>query len=349
MAAAVAELWRVPIANCLAAIADPLSSGEIPLTRAGISQVARIQSDLLEIDVAPSYGMTITSLSIAVDRRNVLWRRPGHRPKEASRRIGAAGQASIESLHESLIGGWFEMSPHAGIPGMLDGRETMLHGEASRLPWRVTRSETHVVEAVVECVRYPLELRRRLSLDGASLSLRSTITNIGSSPCSISHGEHPFYGRELFAGGTIDLEARSAEVLPPFDREVAMLRPGRIDWPHARTRDGKVVDLSGIPTHAEGCQDHVALELVKPSISITARDGLRVTTEVDLETHPYALLWRNHRARSEPSHGEWDVFALEPQTTPGASVHDAVAADALSRVEPHQHLTYTCVVTVASS
>src|SRR5262249_36954354 len=113
----------------------------------------RLGSDLLELEVLPECGMTIVALRLLADGRNPLWERPAHPPEPASRDVGPPGVASIDSLHAALGGGWFEMSPHCGLPGVLDGAETMLHGEASRLPWDVVAAAADAVEAVAECVR----------------------------------------------------------------------------------------------------------------------------------------------------------------------------------------------------
>jgi galactose mutarotase-like enzyme len=233
------------------------------------------------------------------------------------------------------------------MPGMLDGRETMLHGEASRLPWNVAVEGPDVVEASVECVRYPLELQRRVAISGSRVELTSTILNTGTSACSVSHGEHPFFGRELFAGGSIEVQVRAAQVPTAMDPENATLAPGSFEWPEARGIDGRVVDLSKIPAEADGTHDHVALELAGPELSIVTTDGLRVTTHVDLDTHPYALFWRNHRAPSAPSLGRWDVFALEPLTAPGRSVDDGVAAGKMLELQPGAKATFACAVTVS--
>ncbi len=307
----------------------------------------RLASERVVAEVLPERGMTIAALGPA-GGPNVLWQRPGHRPPPCSRELGPLGDGSIATLHELLTGGWFEMSPHAGLPGELDGRPTLLHGEAPRLPWQVVGAGDAWVEAAVETVHGALELRRRIELDGDRVAVRSTIRNAGDAPASIAHGEHPCFDRALFAGGAIALEAASCSVLPALDPPHAALAEGAFAWPHARGRDGATVDLSAIPAHADGAHDHVAIELAAPRVELRTRDGLRVALHVELDRHPHMLLWRNHGAPSAPALGAWDVVALEPMCAPGRAVADAVEAGAVRRLAPGERADYAFAVSVES-
>jgi galactose mutarotase-like enzyme len=309
----------------------------------------RMQTDALELDVLPEHGMTIVSLRLRGTQENVLWERDRDRHPTVSRDIGPPGQPSIDTLHGLFVGGWFEMSPHAGLPGVLDGRETMLHGEAPRLPWDVDVVESGVLEASTACVRYPLELRRRLELDGARVSVSSTIRNTGADSVTITHGEHPCFSRDVFSGGTIAVNARRAYVPPPLDVDNASLQEGEFTWPHAPAASGGHVDASQIPVEADGAHDHIALELAEPWVMLTTALGHRITLELRLDTHPYVLVWMNYRAPSKPSLGKWDVFAIEPMTAPGRSIADAVAARQTLVAAPGTLVAFACAISVAAA
>ncbi|HEU4701736.1 MAG TPA: DUF4432 family protein [Conexibacter sp.] len=306
----------------------------------------RLANEAIAAEVLPERGMTIAALHTLAGP-NVLWERPGHVAPPCSRELGPAGSPSIDTLHDLLVGGWFEMSPHAGLPGTLDGRPTRLHGEAMRLPWELVDAGETWVEAEVATVDGALELTRRVELDGARLTVVSAIRNAGAEPASITHGEHPCFRRMLFGGGTLTLAARSAAVLPLLDPANATLAAGQFAWPHAPTRDGGTADLSSIPEHADGTHDHVAIELAEPRVELVAPGGPRVTIEVDLDRHPHLLLWRNHRAPGEPGRGAWDVLALEPMSAPGMAVDDAVRAGAVQRLAPGERAVRTVAVSLA--
>lgn len=284
----------------------------------------RLADDRIEVTVLPDHGMTVEALRI--DGENLLWERPDHVPPPLSRALGPSGAASIESLHDLLIGGWFEMSPHAGLPGELDGAETMLHGEATRLPWNVEHCDATCLAASVRTVRWPLLLRREISIEAGRVCARSEITNEAEADLLVTHGEHPCFDRRLFAGGRLLLDAESSEVLAPLDPRHASAPAGPFQWPLAPARSGGVVDFSAVPEAANGCHDHVAVKLAGPAIVLRSGAGHELALELDLEAHPYVLLWRNFQASSPPGFGAWDVLAIEPTSAPGRSFAEAQAS-----------------------
>jgi galactose mutarotase-like enzyme len=278
---------------------------------------------------------------------NILWERPvAQRSSALPGRVGTPGHASIATFHDSLTGGWFELSPHAGLPGLLNGKQTMLHGEAARLPWRVTGLRRDSVTAYANCTQSSLRLDRTITVAHNSVCVHSTITNLGTAPEGITHGEHPNFDRMFFAGAEIHLAARAAEVLAPLDPSNARLAPGVFEWPFARLRNGGVEDVSRVPMRADGSHDHIAVELDAGAIRIVKGGWGTATVAVDLREHPYLLYWRNFRATGAPGFSDWDVFALEPQSSPGRSVEDAVRASAVTLVSPHARLAYHSKLTI---
>lgn len=307
----------------------------------------RLANRSVAVDVLPEHGMTISRIARTSGGPNILWERPAHNAvAPRSRDLGPAGEPSIATLHDLLIGGWFEMSPQAGLPGVLDGRETMLHGEASRLPWQVAGTGETWIEATLSTVAEPLELSRRIELDGPAVRVSSTIDNRGEHPVSITHGEHPCFARGVFAGGRLSLQAETATVLPPLDPPSARLVAGEFRWPFAPHRDGGVADLSAIPSAADRSHDHVSIRLADPRVELRTPTGLRVTLEVDLTCHPHLLRWTNYAAPGKPGLGEWDVFALEPMSAPGTAIGDAVRAGAVTRLAAGDRAAYKFVVSL---
>jgi galactose mutarotase-like enzyme len=301
----------------------------------------RLENESVAVEVLPEHGMTITALEASAGGPNVLWQRHRHQAPACSRALGPAGERSNETLHDLLLGGWFEMSPLAGMPGRLDGRETHLHGEAARLPWRVADRDGQRLEATVRTVVDGLYLRRGIELVGSTVRTSSTIANRGARAVAVTHGEHPCFSRAVFGGGALRLEARTSRVLEPLDPTGATLGEGGFEWPRAGRRDGTVDDLSRISAAADGAHDHVAIELASPTVQLESPAGLRLTLEIDLARHPYLLLWRNHGAPGAPGFGEWDVFALEPMSAPGRSIEDAVEAGAVVRLESGGQVSYS--------
>lgn len=306
----------------------------------------QLRSDAMLSELRPEHGMTMTSLRLRDGGPNVLWERPGHRPPTCSRALGPSGTPSIETLHDLLIGGWFEMAPHAGLPGVLDGAPTLLHGEAVRLPWAIEAFSGEYVEGVVDAVRTPLTLRRRVEIDGNRVAVTTSIRNRGHSPVSITHGEHPCFDREVFAGGSLELEARSARVMPALDGDNALLAEGEFEWPVASVRAGGRIDLSTIPARADGGNDRVCIELAEPEVELVSAGGLHLTLHTDPSSHPHLLLWRCYRADGAPSFGLWDVLAIEPMSAARLGIAEAARTDAILRLPPGHDASFRCALSV---
>jgi len=286
---------------------------------------------------APAHGFVITSLRDEVSGAEALWRRSGFEPAPASRALGPSGDGSAETFDELFVGGCFEMFPVCGLPGELDGRPTLLHGELVRLPWSEEHVTTREVAARVAAVRTPFAARRTCRLeDDGTLVCETTVANVGGEPASYAWGQHPCLARETFAGGRIELRATRCWVPePPLAPAAATLAGGGFAWPAARGRDGEPVDLALVPGEADGRLDHVCLELADGMVRVTApRVGCALELRFDLACCPYALLWQDYRAAGASWWGAADTLALESWSTPGRGVDDAVAAGALRVLQP---------------
>ncbi|HST41040.1 MAG TPA: hypothetical protein VLK58_16110 [Conexibacter sp.] len=313
-----------------------------------------LQSDALQVRCTPAQGFSIASIVDRASGAEALWQRPGHTPATCSRVLGPAGEASSETFVDLFAGGWFEMFPEVGYTQPGDPA-SLVHGEVVRLPWEVVSSAEDHVEARVACVRRPLTLTRRLTLDGARLHVAERIENVGVAPAPYTWGHHPCFSRATFAGGRIELEASAATVPDPwFQPEHATLAFGDFNWPHAAARetspappaggDGAphpttTFDLSQLPADADGRHDHACLTMGSGSFRLIAPNagpaGRALRIDFDRERFPYALLWQNFGAGDGfPFWGAADTFAIEFSTMPGRSTPDALAAGAVSQLHP---------------
>jgi galactose mutarotase-like enzyme len=298
-----------------------------------------LRGETIEAEILPDHGMSIVSLRDSSGREQ-LWRRPDFTPPPASREIGPPGEPSNEAMFALWPGGWFEMSPHAGLPGELDGRQTMLHGEAARLPWEVLDSGPSHIEAGVDAVHEPLRLWRRIEAAGDALLLHSRIENRGEEPVEVCHGEHPAFARATFAGARIELRARRSVALPHLDPPAAKLVPGEFEWPLAPAVAGGTIDLSLVPEEADGAHDRLTLELAEPRARIVRPDGSWL--EIDAGNHSHLMFWRHHQPSTSPE--PRDIFALEPMSFGGVTIAEAVGHT--TRLAPGASASYESAVRV---
>jgi galactose mutarotase-like enzyme len=235
---------------------------------------------------------------------------------------------------------------------------SLVHGEVVRLPWEVVSADEDHVEARVACVRRPLTLTRRLTLEGARVTVAERIENVGVATSPYTWGHHPCFSRATFAGGRIELEASAAHVPDPwFVPERAMLAYGAFDWPLAPGRGDRAtgttdasgatgaaadatVDLSQLPAAPDDRHDHACLTMGSGTVRLIAPGagpaGRALRIEFDRKRFPYALLWQNFEASASgfPFWGGADTFAIEFATMPGRCTPDAHAAGAVSQLHP---------------
>src|SRR5262245_5161793 len=115
----------------------------------------------LTVRCSPLCGFVITAIEDATTGLNALWAREPYEPAAYARQLGPSGDSSIETFMDLFVGGWFEMFPSVGYPGMMGGATSHLHGEICRLPWEIIERRDSSLEARVRTLRTPFEVIRR--------------------------------------------------------------------------------------------------------------------------------------------------------------------------------------------
>jgi galactose mutarotase-like enzyme len=303
-----------------------------------------LRSEMMVVRCRPEWGFLITALEDPTSGVNALWARRGHEPADFVRSLPQPGEASVDAFLDHFVGGWFEMFPAAGHPGVVDGRPTLLHGEVAVLPWTVRSAGPTHVEASVSTLRSSFVVTRRLEVADDGLTLSATIANLGGEPAPYAWGFHPCFDRAVFAGGRIDAQVASASVPgPSFDPANATLAADQqFTWPHVRRGDGSTLDLGVVPSAPDGRHDHTCLTLANGRIRISAPAVDRTfTLEVETGVFPAILLWQDFLAPGASFGGTADVFTLEPATYLGRSMDDAVATGAVRTLAPGEHVSTT--------
>lgn len=241
-------------------------------------------NETVRVRVEPERGMTLVSL--IAGGRELLWT-TDLAPGSELGGLGEPGEPSAERLEAVLHGGWFEMSPNAGLPDRPGRPPAYFHGEAVRRSWRVrSRSATHV-EAELRLSSEPMALRRRVEVRNDTVIVASELQNLGAVSRPVSPGEHPCFRRDAFGGGSLTVRGQS---LGPADV------PGTI------------------PPDADGTSGNAGVRLTDSAVILTAEDGLEVLMRMDLDAHPYLGIWWNYSSQGGAGIGSWDTIALEPLT-----------------------------------
>lgn len=272
-----------------------------------------VSSRNLSVRVEPDRGMTLVSL---IAGRELLWA-TDPAPDSAIRALGEPGRSSGERLEAVLQGGWFEMTPNAGLPHRPDRPAAYFHGEAVRRSWRVvSHSATHL-EAELRLSSEPIALRRRVEVQLDTVVVASELQNLGSDSRPVSPGEHPCFRRDVFAGGSLTVRGRP-------------LGPAAVP--------------GTIPVHADGTSGNAAVGLTDPAVILTAVDGLQVRMRVDLDSHRDLGIWWNYSRGDGVGIDAWDTIALEPLTrfqdevllAPGATYSSRTIVEVRAATSPER-------------
>lgn len=285
----------------------------------------------LRVSANLEHGFVVTELAPA-GVGNVLWTRPNRTEAALPERADAVSATDDFDEHV-FIGGWFGMFPTAGIPALTDS-DRVMHGDLSRVRWSVEAQDALSVTASA-WARPGFRMRRSVTVQAGALHVATEVQNVTADDQMISFGEHPCLARAVFAGGRISMDAVSLRV--PEERSepaAARLLPGQQgQWPLALGIDGAQHDISRIPAASDGSHDHVALEVAKGVVSVEspAHRG-RLEFGFDSGLLPHVLLWRHFQPPATPWGG--DVFSAEAMSTPGRSLQDPGAREALRLIPP---------------
>jgi galactose mutarotase-like enzyme len=309
-----------------------------------------LESEVATVEVVPGKGGDVLSFQWLDGEVDVLWRSPW-----GLRQRGSAGTAadSATNLIEWYPGGWQTMLPNGGDEVAAYGTSWGMHGEVWLTPF-----DAQVVESGVELsarlVRSPLEVVRRIRLDGGSLSITETVTNVGTHPVTGVWGHHPAFGAPFLSGETrLDCGATEVVIDDLRDTDAGDLEIGsRSPWPQAAGRNGSPVDLREVPFDGAPCERMAYLtgfgrgwaRLTSPPV------GLVAELEWDAAVFPHAWLWTEvHATPGFPWFGAVDVLAVEPCTSFPAQGRENIAAktDTLRTFEPGRSDTTVVRLTVA--
>jgi hypothetical protein len=270
-----------------------------------------ITSSDLAVEVWPGKGADVLSLVDLARGANLLYASPWA-GNGSSTQYGDDSEAHWLSRYR---GGWQMLLPHAGAPRQVDGVVRAFHGEASLAEWTVTERDESAVTLQVDLVSAPLQVRRRLSVDGRTLLLSVEVENNSAVEVEAMWVEHLNFGQEWLArGGTLTVP--SATILTDAEQPGTLVAPDALStFPLAMTPDGRLVDLSAIPGHLDRRMLFAALtNLDEGWYEITTgNDGSAVRVSWDLAVLPYLWVWQEFRSTETfPWFGRGRVMGLEP-------------------------------------
>jgi hypothetical protein len=279
--------------------------------------IVRLESEHLQVDVAPSVGGRVVNLRNKKLGHQFLWRNAGLRLEALS---------SGSEYDPNFFGGIDELLPN-DIPEQVDGLNLPDHGELWTLPlqWEMTVEglNLHGTLPVTNLV-----YQRTLSLqtDAPCIDVSYCITNSSSERRNFLWKLHAALAIE--SGDRIECSARQGQVVDPAWSRFTSLEP--FPWPTIESRQAHIVPPR------DGTVDFFYLFDLPVGRIAWTRPGanLKFAYEFDTKVFPFVWLFA--------SYGGFDghyTAILEPCTAMPISVNEAAARGQCTVLEPGQSLS----------
>lgn len=214
-----------------------------------------IENELIKVSVLPDKGTDIFEFVYKPKDLDFMWhsffgvRNPAKYVPTVNHPYG--------NFLDYYEGGWQEMFPNIGMPCEYKGAPLGVHGEVSLLPWEYVieqdTPEKVTVKFWVRTVRSPYFLEKKLTLLGndPTLYIDERVINEGCETMQFMWGHHPAVG-PVFLDESCTIEipgAKKARTTPAdLGSNAVLAKDYSFEWPLAEGIDGKIYDLSKVPS-----------------------------------------------------------------------------------------------------
>jgi hypothetical protein len=260
-------------------------------------RLCELSSEELSVSVIPQFGGLIWSIEDVSTGTQFLY----HHYKEPRPFSSYLEDfPRTDPIHTFFVGGWFEVLPNAGYSTNFAGTSWGLHGETVYIPWEVQFDEERdplSLLTLAKLNRYPMKLYRRLSVRGRELIISERLVNLSPVDLKFSWLHHPTFGGN-FLDENVRIEVEETEIVVDnyLNLKYGELEPGyRGKWPRARTKDGRVVDLSSLPRRGtQNTNDVVYIPKVnRGKFRIeNLKKGVEIEFDYDPSIFPSLWIWR---------------------------------------------------------
>ena len=204
----------------------------------------------LELVIDANYGADILSIKTADKHQEVLLQTPWADRAEAVIRQEQRSIYLEPQAHwmERYRGGWQMICPVAGPPRVIHGAPVGFHGEAAISTWKVNNLESASARMQLDFFSLPIRIEREVSVNDNVIEITDVITNLSNLELEFDYSSHPAFGGALLEG-EVSIETSAQK----FHLDEEAVSPhgasgSTHDWPLIKGENGKVLDLSLLPS-----------------------------------------------------------------------------------------------------
>jgi hypothetical protein len=290
-----------------------------------------LENEFLRVRVLLDKGADIFQFLDKKTDTDFLWRSPNGivNPTRYRETIAHSSGSFLDFYH----GGWQEIFPGGG-PVNYRGADLGLHGEVTHLSWEydilTDREDEIAVRFSVKCLRTPFKLERTLRLvkNQPVLHIDETVTNLSPEDQDFMWGHHPAFGAPFLRPGLrVHIPAGKASAHSPKFASSGILEPGKeFVWPKADV-DGRVVDLSVVPSNEDGFCELIYLKDLAAGWYAVMDEENEIGFGLSWPLDVFPNLWFWLVYGKAPGYPWWDrvtCIALEPWTSIPNNLDEAI-------------------------
>jgi hypothetical protein len=220
---------------------------------------------------------------------------------------------------EGYRGGWQMICPVAGPARVIHGAPLGFHGEAAISTWKVNNLDIASARMQLDLFSLPIRIEREVSVNGNEIEITDVITNLSKVELEFDYSSHPAFGGALLEG-EVTIETTAQKFHLDEERESPHGVAGSIhDWPLIKGENGKVLDLSRLPSPPTslgafgylsdfGDKKWYRVKNIEKNISFEL--------EWESEFLDFAWFWLDFNSnQGSPWFGNVRTFAIEPSST----------------------------------
>jgi hypothetical protein len=305
-----------------------------------------LQNEFIQIVVLVDKGAEIVQFLYKPLDVDFIWRsaNPFRHPAHF---VPSAGSPAAP-FFDRWTGGWFEVLPNGGPASCYKGAEFGNFAETVNIPWeyRILEDTPDQVQVAlwVKTYRTPFLLEKTLTLKTGTpvLFIEEQVTNLGHEPLEYMWGHHPVVGAP-FLDDTCRIYAPKSrvEVLHAEDgpdHRMGLHQEG--DWPYILDRDGRQLDLRGLPPCYTPSMDNCYLKEFDQGWIAVTNPGKRVGFGLawDAQVFRYIWIWQAlGGGTGYPWYGRTYNMGIEPWSSyPCAGLQEAVQRSTALILQPGQ-------------
>jgi len=279
-----------------------------------------IENELIRLEIIVDKGTDIVEFLYKPIDIDFMWRSPI--PFYPQSKLIQTAPTKIGSFIDYYPGGWQEIFPNGGSICEYKGAVIGQHGEVALLPWnyKVVEDNEKIlsIKFSVYTYRTPFCLEKTITLKSGLpyIEIEEEIFNLGGEEIDFIWGHHPAFGKPFLSEDCkIKIKGGKVNVISGDGKSFTNLKQLEGVWPFVEGIDGKVVDISKVPSENDNVSDVIFISDIEEGYYEIINEKLKIGFFMEFPKEIFRYIWFWRIARGSYNYPWWGRnynIALEP-------------------------------------